>query len=141
MSIIRRLSSLSLGSVDLRPSTGTVTPADSAVTAHLESADHGGSAPGSAGGPAGAGAGNGAAGRKPASSEVYLRVHLPNDSTTVIMVDGGSTFWEILNVIAVKKELLPALHVLRVRYLDGREEEVPPEKILATYQNVDCVKV
>ncbi|KAJ3334344.1 hypothetical protein HDU76_000037 [Blyttiomyces sp. JEL0837] len=74
-------------------------------------------------------------------TDIYLRVHLPNDSTTVIMVKSDMTLWEILNVISVKKELSPSQHSLVIVFSDGREEPAAPEKALTAYQNVERVRV
>ncbi|KAI9362529.1 ras guanine nucleotide exchange factor domain-containing protein [Zopfochytrium polystomum] len=74
-------------------------------------------------------------------NEVYLRVHLPNDNTTVLLVDATMAIWEILNVIAVKKELIPSQHNLHILFTDGREEAADPDRSLNSYSNVDRVKV
>ncbi|KAJ3193694.1 hypothetical protein HK101_004358 [Irineochytrium annulatum] len=76
-----------------------------------------------------------------AGTDVYLRVQLPTDSTTVIMVKSDMTMWEILNVICVKKELMPSQHSLKMHYTDSREEPSSPERTLASYQNLERVVV
>ncbi|KAJ3215928.1 hypothetical protein HDU67_010159 [Dinochytrium kinnereticum] len=76
-----------------------------------------------------------------AGSDMYLRVQLPNDNTTVIMVKNDMTMWEILNVISVKKELMPSQHTLKVLFMDGKDEPAQPERTLSSYQNIERVVI
>ncbi|KAJ3107489.1 hypothetical protein HDU97_004085 [Phlyctochytrium planicorne] len=75
------------------------------------------------------------------SNDSFLKVQLPNDSTTVIMVKTDMTMWEILNVIAVKKELMPSQHSMKVVFQDGKEELSQPERTFSSYVNVERVLI
>ncbi|KAJ3112357.1 hypothetical protein HDU96_004663 [Phlyctochytrium bullatum] len=73
--------------------------------------------------------------------DTYLRVQLPNDNTTVIVVKSDMTMWEILNVIAVKKELMPSQHTIKILFQDGKEEPGQQERTLASYTSIERVVI
>ncbi|KAJ3408579.1 hypothetical protein HDV05_004940 [Chytridiales sp. JEL 0842] len=74
-------------------------------------------------------------------TDVFLKIQLPNDSTTVIIVNQEMMMWEIMNVIAAKKQLIPSQHFMKVLFSDGKEEVVQSEKPLGSYTNVDRLVV
>jgi hypothetical protein len=74
-------------------------------------------------------------------NDVFLRVQLPNDSTTVIIVNHEMMMWEIMNVICAKKQLIPSQHTMKAVFTDGKEEIIQGEKALTDYTNLERVVV
>ncbi|KAJ1567402.1 hypothetical protein HK096_009984, partial [Nowakowskiella sp. JEL0078] len=50
---------------------------------------------------------------------------------------GDITFWEVLNIISVKKELVPSHHVIKIHFNDGTEKQAEEIKSIDYYQNLD----
>ncbi|KAJ3120594.1 hypothetical protein HK098_004463 [Nowakowskiella sp. JEL0407] len=72
---------------------------------------------------------------------LYLRVQLPNNSTSVLQFQADMTMWEVLNVISAKKELVPSQHIVKVVLADGTEKQGEEAKSLESYVNIERLKV
>ncbi|KAI8592856.1 ras guanine nucleotide exchange factor domain-containing protein [Geranomyces variabilis] len=70
-------------------------------------------------------------------NDYYLRVQLPNDMTTVMQVQGEMTMWEIMCVIASKKQLTPSQHVAKMVFQDGKSEMANESRALSSYVGLE----
>ncbi|KAJ3162687.1 hypothetical protein HDU86_003660 [Geranomyces michiganensis] len=74
-------------------------------------------------------------------NDYYLRVQLPNDMTTVMQVQGEMTMWEIMCVIASKKQLTPSQHVAKIVFQDGKSEMANESRALNSYVGLERLVV
>ncbi|KAJ3019960.1 hypothetical protein HKX48_001505 [Thoreauomyces humboldtii] len=70
-------------------------------------------------------------------TDFFLKVQMPDDSTSVVHLQSDMMMWEVMTVIASKKQITPSQHTAKIQFINGKSEMADDGRTLSSYVAVE----